>query len=267
MGTFDYGKTAEAGVTADAVLKGISAKQVYDTKNPAYRVLSFSDKTSETGFANLVLNAENFTEQKDGSYDVNLGPDNRWREVSVKKNGTFVRERRDVTEIVSQVTAKDTQAEKPAEKAAETSKETAKLNAYLNYLPEKLIRETKNPDFKIVSIPCSASENGFANLTVHSKRVFATKKAATGEIVPNRMNVNLGPADGNVMYSVKEHGEYVKKTMTAGDLAEQYQSGNGSLKLEASEEKTGIDPEKIRQDAERLEVADTMMDEDECVFE
>lgn len=251
MASFDYGKDVSGGdpeaeraleETAEHVrIEGISADRVWETKNPAYQTVSLRDDRSSSGFLNVWVPTAQLAGAPDGqSYTVDFGlPDTPYTGSRKKPDGTYERVALTAGDVR---TLFDRQQTPP--------------NAYLNYVPGQFIHETSNPDYKVVSLPSAASESGFMNLTVDAKMVFPTTSRKTGEVVPNRYNVNLGPAYHTVLYDVKRDGAFVKEKQTAGNFAKQYEKNQRDWLAKRREaDKQGP------QDAETLSIT-----EEEAVF-
>lgn len=219
------------------VLDNVPDSMVYPTKNPKYMVLSLKTKLSDNGYGNIVMPSESFTKQPDGSYSIELGKEGSWRNVGVKSGNDFIKEKRNLSEIVSLY--ESSKLAKEAESSAEQSSvhietktvETPKpeltqhvkatgKTAYLNGVLSKWIRETENPQYKSVSIPYAASESGYGRLLIESSKIFQSTNLQTNTPVPGHMNVNLGPGDGTIDISIKQNGKFEKQYLKRSGLAD-----------------------------------------------
>lgn len=203
-------------------LSQVPAKFVFSTKNPGYRIVSVQTSESESGYGNIALPSSAFHEERDGdgnptgSFTVDLGRADMWRNVSLRKNGVYEQKRMDVKDIqrlyleqssVHQLSGQSTERQSPNV-----------TSVYLNYVDSQFIYPTKNPDYQIVSVPYPKSENGFAKITVSSNRIFPTLNTETRAPVPGKFSVNLGDPNGRIGCSIKENGAYHKVYLSASEI-------------------------------------------------
>lgn len=190
------------------VLDNVKANRLFSSKNPDYKVMSFRDGRSENGYANFVVQTKNITKNPNGTYQVALGAAGTTQNISVVKNGKS-------EFIKTPVEAIKEQFEQTLVSAGR-KKESSK-NAFLNFVDTKFVRATKNPDFKVVSVPYTGSENGYVKVTVASANIFDSK--VNGKTVANHVNVNLGPADGVMPVAVKKNGAFTQELMSVEKLS------------------------------------------------
>lgn len=224
----------------NVVLSNVPDSMVYPTKNPKYMVLSLRTKLSDNGYGNIVLPSDSFTKSSDGSYSVILGKEGSWRNMAVKSGNEFIREKRNLSEIVSlyesskmfqNVEQSDKQSnvhietEIKAETDSKTNSTVGKAKTvYLNGVLSNWIRDTKNPLFKSVSIPYAESESGYGRLLIESNKIFQSTNLQTNVPVPGHMNVNLGPGDGMIDISIKKNGVFEKKYLKCSELADEFRA-------------------------------------------
>lgn len=189
-------------------LENVKPNRLFDSKNKDYKVISMRDAGSETGYTNFVVQTKNLLQNQDGTYNVALGVAGSTQNLSFVKDGKSEFKTVSVEDIKKQYEQTLVTAE-PKAKSAQ--------NVFLNSVDTKFVRATKNTDYKVVSIPYSESENGYAKVTVARTNIFDTK--VNGKTVPNHVDVNLGP-DGKVPVSVKKDGKFTQEMMSVKDLAE-----------------------------------------------
>lgn len=190
-------------------LENVKPNRLFDSKNKDYKVISMRDAGSETGYTNFVVQTKNLSQNQDGTYNVVLGAAGSTQNLSFVKDGKSEFKTVSVEDIKKQYEQTLVTAE-PKAKSAQ--------NAFLNSVDTKFVCVTKNQDYKVVSIPYSESENGYAKVTVARTNIFDTK--VNGKTVPNHVNVNLGPAENMVPVSIKKDGKFTQEFMSVRDLAE-----------------------------------------------
>lgn len=223
------------------VLSDVPKKFVYPTKNPNYMVLSVQSRQSDSGYGNIVLPASSFEVNADGSYQVDLGRSDMYRNVSVKKNGQYEQIRQDVKELHQNYLEQQS-----VHRMNHGDQQSSVTSAYLNYVDERFFYPTRNPDYKIVSVPYSESENGFLKVTVPEARISLTKNKS-GVPVPGKFSVNLGDPDGTLGCTVKQNGEFTKIYLKASEVSaihlEKRLSYLNQKKTELSAEDALVGPE------------------------
>ena len=190
-------------------LQNVRANRLFDSKNPDYKIISMKDSRSDTGYVNFVVQTKNIKQNENGTYDVGLGKAGSTQNMSLVQNG----EKSYITTSVGDIKAQFEQT-----LMSPKSNNYSKGNAYLNMVDSKFVRATKNPDYKVVSVPYQGSENGYAKITVSRSNIFDTK--VNGKTVPNHVNVNLGPSNKTIPVSIKKDGKFTQEFMEVNKLSE-----------------------------------------------
>lgn len=185
-------------VPGSVVLHDIKPNRVFDSKNKAYKLISMRYPDSDTGYCNYAVPAEQVSKNQDGTYDMVVGVEGQMRNISIMKNGK--------SEVVP-MTAEDI-----AELYQSTLAQNSKL-AFLSSVDKKFIQDTKNPNYKVVSVPYSGSENRYAKITVPAANIVESN-------VSGRVNVNVGLEMGKVAVSIKKDGAFVRQTMPTTELVQ-----------------------------------------------
>lgn len=199
------------------MLSGVPSKFVFPTKNPQYMIFSVQTPASESGYGNIALPSSSFVKESDGTYMVDLGRSDMWRNMSVKKNGSYEQVKTDVKDI-QRFYLEQSSVHQLSPDRGNPARNVPVTSVYLNYVDSQFIYPTKNPDYKIVSVPYTGSENGFAKITVSSDRIFPTVNTSTHTPVPGKFSVNLGDPNGRIGCSIKKDGNYEKIYMTASEV-------------------------------------------------
>lgn len=212
-------------VVTTIVLHDVPLNRVFPTKNPDYSVLSMPDEQSKNGYSNLVL-PKQFFEKTAKGYDITLGEVGQTRMVSrLNAQKGFDQLKLSVEEI--QQLYQRGMERQPAKKAM-----------YLNSVPGSQIYSTKNPNYKVVSIPYDTSENGFLKLTVETSKIYDGRMGSNGM---DFKNVNLGSGDKTVKASVQQQGRFCQIDMKVADVVAHYEDVKKQLtkKRQANVESMG----------------------------
>lgn len=199
------------------ILHNVQPNRLFTSKDGKFKVFSMVDSRSDTGYSNYVVKATDVAQNPDSTYEVYLGNAGQVRNLSIIQNKQRTMLRVPIESIEQQY--KDTLMTSPeTAENARKGKENPRNNAFLNNVDRKFVYDTKNPKCKIVSVPYTGSENGYAKVTVPTRNIFDTK--LNGKTVPNHVNVNIGPKDNMIPLSVLRGGKYERIQMQAGDLAD-----------------------------------------------
>lgn len=198
----------DARVPESVVLHGVKSNRIFDSKNGDYKLISMRYADSDTGYCNYAVPAKQVTKNQDGTYDMILGTKGQMRNLSILKNGK--------PELLH-VSVESIEELYQTTLVFNPTKKSDTL-AFLNSVDKKFVRDTKNPSYKVVSIPYADSENGYAKLTVPTANIFDTK--VNGKTVPFHVNVNIGPESGSVPVSIKKNGSFTRIMMSASDLVQ-----------------------------------------------
>lgn len=199
------------------ILHNVQPNRLFTSKDGKFKVFSMVDSRSDTGYSNYVVKVTDVAQNPDSTYEVYLGNAGQVRNLSIIQNKQRTMLRVPIESIEQQY--KDTLMTSPeTAENARKGKENPRNNAFLNNVDRKFVYDTKNPKCKIVSVPYSGSENGYAKVTVPTRNIFDTK--LNGKTVPNHVNVNIGPKDNMIPLSVLRGGKYERIQMQAGDLAD-----------------------------------------------
>lgn len=213
---FDYGAATQPAVQAVAamphvILHDVNQNRVYPTKNPNMYLVSIGMAESENGYGNVIVDTGNLTKQENGFYDVDLGAQGRWMNVSMKKNGSYVDERKPLTEILALYeTSKAMTASEPKQE------QKTEEHVHLSYLSKRSVFDTKNPAYKVISFPYMESESGFAKLTIPTNAISPARDKSES------VHVDLGAKSDNVSLSIQRNGSYIREHMTAQDATDKY---------------------------------------------
>lgn len=191
----------------DVVLRNVRKNRIFDSKNNSNcKLISMRDSRSDTNHSNYLINVSDMSQNADGTYDIILGKKGQIKELSVIQNGEPAKIQQTVDEI------KDLY-----ERTLVTTPNQNKNyhNAYLNEVDVKFVRDTSNANYKVVSVPCKESDNGYAKYTVSSKDVFRRKENDTYHV-----NVNLGPADNMIPVKMLKDKKFQEVLIKASDFAQ-----------------------------------------------
>lgn len=210
-------------------LKNVNANRIFHSKNPDYKIMSMRDGRSENGYANFVVRTDNMKQNENGTYDVVLGGAGALQNISLVKDGKSFWVKTTVDAIKEQF---EQTLVSPNQKS-----ESAK-NVYMDMVDTKFVRSTKNPNYKVISIPFSGSENGYAKITVSGSNI--SDSVVNGKSVPNHVNINLGVENGTMPVSLKKNGTFVQEFMSVEKLADLQKQAVESWKKYSSQKSQDI---------------------------
>jgi hypothetical protein len=204
----------------------VTKNQVFDTKNPGVKMVSWPDPSSANGFSSFPVPSDSVsgegkmrtvTLDPERKYDISkpvIGEDGKKtfvHEPPITGEEIFNRFEANKQKAIAERTA---QAEAPAPEKAK--------DVYVNRVSDKLIHPTKDENLMRVSFPDDRSTNGMGNALIPKANIFPARNS-NREIIPGRSSINLGSPDNAVTYSVRnDQGKFMAVPMTAGELAERY---------------------------------------------
>lgn len=231
-------KTVPETEAKDSLSIQVTSRQVFDSPNPGIKMVSFLDKTSATGFSNVSVKADAVS-QKGSRFEVSLDAAQSY-DVSrprVNKSGSMSFSHDTMTgqdihtshETLLQERSEARAARKEAQAAAEQktapeAQQNAKgENCYLNRVHDRMIHPVASKEgMSRVVVKDERSADGYGSALIPTNHIFQSKDR-NGIVVPDRKNVNLGPRDSQISYSIKgEDGNFQQMKVSAGELASMY---------------------------------------------
>lgn len=192
-------------VPENVVIHHVKGNRIFDSKNKDYKLISMRYPESDTGYCNYAVPSEQVSLNADGTYDIIIGTEGQMRNVSILKGG------------------KPSFPVMSASEVADLYQRTLTPNhgeklAFLGSVDRKFVQATKNPAYKVVSVPYSGSENHYAKITVPTANI--ADAVAGGKSIPGRVNVTIGVESGNVPVSIKKGGSFVRMMMPTSELVQ-----------------------------------------------
>lgn len=213
----------------------VTAGQVFPSKNADVMMVSVRDDTSENRFSTFPVAADQIQAngnrrtvqlETDKEYDISKpvkGEDGKRVYEHARVTGQDIMNMYEAAKQKAIEEAKQRQGQPKQEQPQETA--AKQPNEYLNRVHVKMIHETQKEGMLRVTVHDERSADNYGSFLVPKKNVFDTKDRTTGAPVPDRRNINLGPKDSVIPYSIKgADGKFQAVQMTAGELAEQYRA-------------------------------------------